>query len=134
MIPTAKRGSLSLKKLTLTKARIDEEQENSEIIIRLNRKRPFTRREFVIYTLESAGKRGLFVNELLRGWNNYRDELGKPRSNYATFRKLVWGMKKDGIIEWVPDGKEVPRKDREGEEMFAPSYYRLTRKYLKSRY
>ena len=78
-------------------ARTVEEQENSDIVIALNRKHPATRTEFVIDALESAGKRGLFVNALLRGWNEYREKIDKPKSNYAAFRKLIFSMKKRGI-------------------------------------
>ena len=132
MIPSLIRGYQPLKKTASINAHADA--ENPEIVITLNRKPASTRQDFVIDALQAAGSEGLFVNALLRGWNSYRDKIGKSRSNYATFRKLVWSMKKKGIIEWVPDGNIVPRKEREGKEMFTPSFYRLTRKYLESRY
>lgn len=52
---TVTRGSRSLRKTTLKKARIGGEQENPDIVITLNRKHPSTRTEFVIDVLESAG-------------------------------------------------------------------------------
>jgi hypothetical protein len=113
---------------------IDKKTDSPDIVITLNRKNHLTRELFVIDALESAGKQGLFVNALLRGWNDYRDKIGKPRSNYGTFRKLVWGMKKKGVIESVPDGNKTPRKDRKGKDMFTRSYYCLTQEYLKHRY
>ena len=99
---TVTRGARPLRKTTLSKTRIGREQENSDIVITLNRKHPSTRTEFVIDVLESVGTRGLFVNALLRGWNDYRDKIGKPRSNYAAFRKLIFSMKKKGDIEKIP--------------------------------
>ena len=129
MTPSLIRGYQPLKKTASINTHVDAEKQ--EIVITLNKKPSSTRQEFVIDALEAAGSEGLFVNELLRGWNEYRDKIGKPRSNYPAFRKLVWGMKKKGIIEWVPDGNDLPRKDRKGKEMFTPSFYRLTRKYLR---
>lgn len=128
------RGSHTLRKTILSKTRIGEDQKSSKIVITLNRAQPLTREMFVIDALKSAGDAGLFVNALLRGWNAYREKIGKPRSNYAAFRKLVWSMKKREIIECIPDGNKVPRKDRKGKEMFTRSYYRLTQKHLASWY
>jgi hypothetical protein len=129
MTPSLIRGYQHLKKTASINAHVDAEK--TEIVITLNKKPSSTRQDFVIDALEAAGSDGLFVNALLRGWNSFRDKIGKSRSNYATFRNLVWSMKKKGIIEWVPDGNVTPRKDRKGKEMFTPSFYRLTRKYLK---
>jgi hypothetical protein len=133
MSTTVTRGARSLRKTTLTKTRIDGEQENPDIVITLNRKHPSTRTEFVIDVLESAGTRGLFVNALLRGWNEYRDKIGKPRSNYAAFRKLVLSMKKKNIIEKIPD-HEIPLNDLKGTAPWKRSFYRLTSEFLESRY
>ena len=127
------RRSTSLKKTSISKVRIGKEQENSDIVITLSRKRPATRVEFVVDALESAGARGLFVNQILRAWNEYRDKIGKPRSNYAAFRKLIFSMKQKGIIENIPD-HEIPAKDLKGTAPWKRSYYRLTREYLESRY
>ncbi len=131
MRQTAVREYPLLKKRSQAKA---HDVESPEIVITLNRKHPSTRKNFVIDALLAAGSEGVFVNELLRGWNDYRDKIGKSRSNYAAFRKLVWDMKKKGIIECIPDGNKIPRKDRKGKEMFTRSYYRLTRKYIESEY
>ena len=72
--------------------------KKAPIVIRLNREYPATREEFVINALAAIGKRGLFVNALLRKWNEYRAAINKPPSNYAAFRKAVWDMKQKGIV------------------------------------
>jgi hypothetical protein len=133
MSTTITRGARSLRKTTLTKTRIGEKQENPDIVITLNRKHPSTRSEFVIDVLESAGASGLFVNALLRGWNDYREKTGKPKSNYAAFRKLVFSMKQKRIIEKIPDN-EVPLNDLKGTAPWKRSFYRLTHEFLESRY
>ena len=69
MATTLPRGLRSPKKTAISKARIDDDQKNPDIVITLNRKRPVTRAEFVIDALESVGAPGLYVNALLRGWN-----------------------------------------------------------------
>jgi len=121
MLPTVK-GEFSPLKKPAKKARI---------VIRLNRENPYTREEFVIYALESAGEEGSFVNELLRGWNDYRDKLNKPRSNYAAFRKLIWNMARKGVISRVPD-YEKRDKDLRGRGRFQRSFYRLSAQFLDS--
>jgi hypothetical protein len=131
MKPTVKGEYPPLKKHTSTKVRIDEGLESPEIVITLNRGHPATREEFVIDVLESAGEEGSFVNELLRGWNDYRDKLGKPRSNYAAFRKLIWNMKQKGVITRVPD-YEKRHKDLKGKGRFQRSFYRLSARFLDS--
>jgi hypothetical protein len=128
MTPSLIRGYQPLKKTASINPHIDAGKP--EIVITLNKKPSSTRQEFVIDALEAAGSEGLFVNELLRGWNEYRDKIGKSRSNYAAFRKFVWGMKKKGIIEKIPD-REIPRKDLKGTAPWKRSFYRLTRKYLR---
>ncbi len=130
---TVTRGSRSLRKTPISKTRIGEEQENPDIVITLNRKHPSTRTEFVIDVLESAGAAGLFVNALLRGWNDYREKTGKPKSNYAAFRKLVFSMKQKRIIEKIPD-HEIPLNDLKGTAPWKRSFYRLTNEFLASRY
>jgi len=119
---TTVQGEYSLLKKPTQKARI---------VIRLNREHPATREEFVINALRSAGEEGSFVNELLRAWNEYRDKINKPRSNYAAFRKLVWNMKQKGIVERVPD-YEKRDKDLKGRGKFLRSFYRLSARFLDS--
>lgn len=105
--------------------------ESPNIVITLNRSNPVTRELFVINALTIADEEGLYVNEILRLWNAYRLTIGKPPSNYAAFRKLVWNMKHKGIIEKVPDN-EKRDEDLKGTAPFPRSFYRLTQKYLKS--
>ena len=119
---TTVQGEYSLLKKPAQKARI---------VITLNKGNPLTREEFVRYALESAGEEGSFVNELLRAWNEYRDKINKPRSNYAAFRKLVWNMKQKGIVERVPD-YEKRDKDLKGRGKFLRSFYRLSARFLDS--
>lgn len=121
MSPTVQ-GEYSLLKKPAKKARI---------VITLNKGNPLTREEFVRYALESAGEEGSFVNELLRAWNEYRDKLNKPRSNYAVFRKLIWNMRRKKIIERIPD-YEKRDKDLKGKGRFLRSFYRLTAQTLDS--
>jgi len=113
------------------KARFNEDLGSPEIVITLNRECPATREVFVIDALESAGEEGVYINELLRGWNEYRDKINKPRSNYAAFRKLIWSMKKKGIVERVPDN-EKRDKDLKGKGRILRSFYRLTSRFLDS--
>ena len=115
MLPTVQ-GEYSLLKKPAKKARI---------VITLNKGNSLTREEFVRYALESAGEEGSFANELLRAWNEYRDKLKKSRSNYAAFRKVVWGMKKKKIIEEVP-ANEIADKDLKGRGRILRKFYRLT--------
>ena len=131
MTPTMKGVQNPQKKPTSTKAYVDKDEENPEIVITLNREHPSTREEFVIDVLESAGEEGVYINELLRGWNAYRVALHKTPSNYAAFRKLIWNMKQKGIIERVPD-YEKRDKDLKGKGQFLRSFYRLTARFLDS--
>lgn len=131
MTPTAKRGSLSVKKPISTKARVGKDEKSAKIMITLNGAHTYTREDFVIDVLESAGEEGVYINELLRGWNEYRDKINKPRSNYAAFRKLIWKMKKKKIVERVPDYEKLD-KDLQGKGRFLRSFYRLTARFLDS--
>ena len=120
-----------LKKHTSTKAHIEETGESSEIIITLNEGHTYTREDFVISALESAGEEGVYINELLRGWNAYRVALHKTPSNYAAFRKLIWNMKQKRIIERIPDNEKLDT-DLQGEGRILRSFYRLTARFLDS--
>jgi hypothetical protein len=113
------------------KARFDKDLESSEIVITLNGGHTYTREDFVIDALKSSGEEGVYINELLRAWNEYRDKINKPRSNYAAFRKLVWSMKKKKIVERVPDYEKLD-KDLRGKGRFLRSFYRLTARFLDS--
>jgi hypothetical protein len=130
MSPTVKGEYLPLKKPT-KKARIDEDLESPDILIALKGGHTYTREDFVISALESAGEEGVYINELLRGWNAYRVTLHKNPSNYAAFRKLIWNMKQKGIIERVPE-YEKRDKDLKGKGRFLRSFYRLTARFLDS--
>lgn len=131
MIPTVKGEKYSLTKHAPTKARVGKDEKNAKIMISLNGGHTYTREDFVISALESAGEEGVYINELLRGWNAYRVALRKTPSNYAAFRKLIWNMKQKGIIERVPD-YEKRDKDLKGKGRFLRSFYRLTARFLDS--
>jgi len=121
MLPTVQ-GEYSLLRKPAKKARI---------VITLNRGNPRTREEFVIDALTAIGERGLFVNALLRKWNEYRAGINKPPSNYSSFRKMIWNMKKKGLIERIPD-YEKRDKDLKGRGKFLRSFYRLSAQFLDS--
>ena len=121
MSPTVQ-GEYSLLKKPAQKARI---------VITLNKGNHLTREEYVINALAAIGERGLFVNALLRGWNEYRAAINKPPSNYSSFRKMIWNMKKKGLIERIPD-YEKRDKDLKGQGKFLRSFYRLTAQTLDS--
>lgn len=111
--------------------RIEDLLEIPDITINLSRTDPFTREEFVIRILRRIGENGLFVNALLRAWNEYRAALGKSPSSYSSFRKLIWNMKQKEIIENVPEN-EIADKDLKGVAPWKRSFYRLTAKYENS--
>ena len=128
MTTTMIRGLNSPKKHTPKRVRIEDLLKIPDITINLSRSEPFTREEFVIHALRIVGEEGLFVNALLRGWNEYRTALGKSPSSYSSFRKVIWNMKQKGIIESVPEN-EITDKDLKGTAPWKRSFYRLTLKY-----
>ena len=73
------------------------------------------RREFIIAYLLDKGAEGAFVNEMNRAWAQYKQ---KP-SNYASFRALVYAMRKEGIL--------IVLREEPGKHNFPRRYYGLAR-------
>jgi hypothetical protein len=103
-----------------------------ETVITVSGTRPLFQREFVIGYLTKVGRNGAYVNELYRAWNQMRDAIKKSRSTYASFRKLILNMKKEGMIVSIPEA-ETRARGLIGEAPIARSYYRLNPDYVDGR-
>jgi len=112
-------------------SKFQEGSTNGEMVITVNGTRSLTQREFVIGFLTERGKYGAFVNEMYKAWNQMRETLKKPRSTYASFRKLIWYMKKEKIIIHIPES-EIKSRKLCGDAPIARSFYRLNPNYLKN--
>ncbi len=111
------------------RAKFQSGKTPTETIITVNGTRPLFQREFVIGYLTKVGRNGAFVNEMYRAWNQMRDAIKKSRSTYASFRKLILNMKKDGMIVQIPEA-ETRARGLIGEAPIARSYYRLNPDYV----
>ena len=111
------------------RAKFQSGKTPTETIITVNGTRPLFQREFVIGYLTKVGRNGAFVNEMYRAWNQMRDAIKKSRSQYASFRKLILNMKKDGMIVQIPEA-ETRARGLIGEAPIARSYYRLNPDYV----
>ncbi len=114
------------------RAKFQSGKTPTETVITVSGTRPLFQREFVIGYLEKAGHTGAFVNEMYRAWNQMRDAIKKSRSTYASFRKLILNMKKDGMIVQIPEA-ETRARGLIGEAPIARSYYRLNPDYVDGR-
>jgi hypothetical protein len=111
------------------RAKFQSGKTPTETVITVSGTRPLFQREFVIGYLTKVGHNGAYVNELYRGWNQMRDAIKKSRSTYASFRKLILNMKKDGIIVQISEA-ETRARGLIGEAPIARSYYRLNPDYV----
>ena len=114
------------------RAKFQSGKTPTETVITVSGTRSLFQREFVIGYLTKVGYNGAYVNELYRGWNQMRDAIKKSRSTYASFRKLILNMKKDGMIVQIPEA-ETRARGLIGEAPIARSYYRLNPDYVDGR-
>jgi hypothetical protein len=106
------------------RAKFQSGKTPTDTVITVNGTRPLFQREFVIGYLTKTGRNGAYVNEMYRAWNQMRDTIKKSRSTYASFRKLILNLKKDGVIAPIPEA-EIRARGLIGEAPIARSYYRL---------
>jgi len=104
----------------------------TETVITVSGTRPLYQREFVVGYLTRVGRNGAYVNEMYRAWNEMRDAIKKSRSTYASFRKLILNLKKEGMIVPIPEA-EIRARGLIGEAPIARSYYRLHPAYVDRR-
>jgi hypothetical protein len=102
----------------------------NETVITVSGTRSLTQKEFAVGYLTKAGRNGAYVNEMYRAWNQMRDAIKKSRSTYASFRKLILNMKKEGTIVPIPEA-EIRARGLIGDAPIARSYYRLNPGYFK---
>jgi hypothetical protein len=114
------------------RAKFQSGKTPTETVITVSGTRPLFQREFVIGYLTKVGRNGAYVNELYRAWNQMRDAIKKSRSTYASFRKLILNMKKDGMIVQIPEA-ETRARGLIGEAPIARSFYRLNPDYIDGR-
>jgi NADH:ubiquinone oxidoreductase subunit F (NADH-binding) len=67
---------------------------------------------------------------MYNAWNQMRTAINKPRSTYPGFRKLIWNLKKQEVIQSIPEA-EIRARGLLGEAPIARSYYRLHPDYVK---
>ena len=67
MTPTVNGRDYPQTKHAPTKTRVGKDEKSAKIMITLNGAHTYTREDFVINALESAGEEGVYINELLRG-------------------------------------------------------------------
>jgi hypothetical protein len=116
----------------VARATFQQGKTPTETVITVSGTRPLFQREFVMGYLTRVGRNGAYVNEMYRAWNQMRDAIKKSRSTYASFRKLILNMKKEGSIVPIPEA-ETRARGLIGEAPIARSYYRLNPDYVDSR-
>ena len=86
---------------------------------------PMTQTQFIVWLLERHDQ--LYTNQIARNWNAYKlHVLGYSKEcSSAGFRRAIWKLHDDGILERVPKPKPKTRT----EELFGKTLYRLAPGY-----
>ena len=84
-------------------------------------------REFALWYLDDAGKNGAYVNEMFRAWKIRQTSSERPeKGTYASFRRIIWSLKDEGLIQPIPERRIRPERLSSGTG-YNRVFYRLVK-------
>jgi hypothetical protein len=84
---------------------------------------PQSMRDFILTHLSRKGIEGDYVYRMYRQWKAHQKAIHVRRGSYDSFRRIIWGLKNECLIERIPDSEKTPEELYSG-LTYPRAYYR----------